>query len=76
MSQFEIFFGFNILVFINLILLCGNIEENLQPKTEWNDNLSVCNWNVNVNNPFHNFQKIAVIESFVAMLKFDIICIS
>ena len=41
MSLFEIFFGFNILVFINLILLCGNIEENLQPKTERNGNLSV-----------------------------------
>ena len=75
MSQFEIFFGFNILVFINLILLYGNTEENLQPKTEWNDNLSVCHWNVN-SFPFHNFQKITVIDSFVPMHKFDIICIS
>ena len=69
------FFGFYILVFINLILLCWNIEENPGPKTRPNDNLYVCHWNVN-NIPSHNFQKIAVLESFVAMHKFDKICIS
>ena len=69
------FFGFYILVFINFILLCGDIEKNLGPKTKPNDNLSVCYWNVN-SIPSHNFQKIAVLESFVAMHKFDIICIS
>ena len=36
------FLGFNILVFINLILLCGDIEENPGPKPKPNDNLSVC----------------------------------
>ena len=65
------FFGFYIMVFINLILLCGDIEENSGPKTKPNDNLSVCHWNVN-SIPSHNFQKIAVLESFVAMHKFDI----
>ena len=40
-----------------------------------NDNLSVCHWNVN-SIPSHNFQKIAVLENFVAIHKFDIICIS
>ena len=70
-----LFFGFYIMVFINLILLCGDIEENPGPKTKPNDNLSVCHWNVN-SIPSHNFQKIAVLESFVAMHKFDIICIS
>ena len=70
-----LFFGFYIMVFINLILLCGDIEENPRPKTKPNDNLSVCHWNVN-SIPSHNFQKIAVLESFVAMHKFDIICIS
>ena len=69
------FIGFYILVFINLILLCVDIEENLGPKTKLNDNLSVCYWNVN-SIPSHNFQKITVPESFVAMHKFDIICIS
>ena len=38
-------------------------------------NLSVCHWNVH-SIPSHNFQKIAVHESFVAMHKFDIICLS
>ena len=69
------FFGFYIMVFINLILLCGDIEENPGPKTKPDGNLSVCHWNVN-SIPSHNFQKIAVLESFVAMHKFDIICIS
>ena len=69
------FFGFCIMVFINLILLFGDIEENPGPKTKPNDNLSVCYWNVN-SIPSHNFPKIAVFESLVAMHKFDIICIS
>ena len=69
------FFGFYIMVFINLILLCGDIEENPRPKTKPNDNLSVCHWKVN-SIPSHNFQKIAVLESFDAMHKFDIIFIS
>ena len=69
------FFGFYIMIFINLILLCRDIEKNPGPKTKPNDNLSVCHWNVN-SIPSHNFQKIAVLKSFVAMHKFDIICIS
>ena len=67
------FFGFYIMVFINLILLCRDIEENQGPKTKPNDNLYVCHWDVNSISS-HNFQKMAVLESFVAMHKFDIIC--
>ena len=33
------FFGFYIMVFINLILLCGDIEQNARPKTKQNDSL-------------------------------------
>ena len=69
------FFGFHIMVFINLILLYGDIEENPSPKTKPDSNLSACHLNVN-SIPSHNFQKIAVLESFVEMHKFDIICIS
>ena len=69
------FFGFYILVFIDLILLCGNVKKNQRPKTKPNDNLSLCHWNVN-SIPSYNFQKIAALESFVAMHKFDIICVS
>ena len=57
------FCGFYILVIINLILLCGNIKENLGPKTKPNNNLVVGQRNVN-SIPFHNFQKII---SFVVM---------
>ena len=45
------------------------------PKTKPNDNLPVCQWIIN-NIPSHNFQKIAFLQNFVAMHKFDIICIS
>ena len=69
------FFGFNILVFMSLILLCGDIKEYPGLKIKPNDNLSVCKWNVN-GILSHNFQKMAVLESFVAMHRFDIICIS
>ena len=58
-----------------MILLCGGIEENPGPTTNPNDNLSLCHRNVN-GIPSHNFQEIAVLKSFVAMLKFDIIYIS
>ena len=63
------------MIFINLILLCGGIEQNPGPKTKPNDNLSVSHWNVN-SIPSNSFQKIAILESFVAIHKFDIICIS
>ena len=58
-----------------MILLCGDIEENLGPKTKPNDSLSVCYWDVN-SNPSHNFQKIVIHQSFVVVHKFDIIRIS
>ena len=72
-SKYSVF-SFYIMVFINLILLCGDFEENPGPKTKPNDKHSVCHWNVNSIHS-HNFQKIAVLESFVAMHKFDMICI-
>ena len=75
-SEYFIFFVFYIMmVFIKLILLCGDIEENPGPKTKPNDNCSLCHWNV-ISIPSHNFQKIVILESFVAMYIFDIICIS
>ena len=72
-SKYSVF-SFYSMVFINLILLWGDFEENPGPKTKPNDKHSVCHWNVNSIHS-HNFQKIAVLESFVAMHKFDIICI-
>ena len=47
--------------------MCGDIEINPGLKTKLNDNLSVGHWTVN-SIPSHN--------PFVAMHKFDIICIS
>ena len=69
------FFGFYIMVFINLILLSEDIEKNPEPKAKPNDNLSVWHWNVN-SIISHNCQKITVLKNFAAMHKFDIVCIS
>ena len=69
------FFGFYIMVFINLILLSEDIEKNPEPTTKPNDNLSVCHWNVN-SILSHNCQNIELLKNFAAMHKFDIICIS
>ena len=66
-SQYS-FFGFYILVFINFILLCWDIEENPGPKAKANYNLFVCRWNVN-SIPSHIFQKISVLGKFVAMFE-------
>ena len=67
------FFGLKILVFINLILLCGDIEENPRPKPKSTKIFSVCHWDVK-SIPFHNFFKKAIFESFAAMHKFAVIC--
>ena len=69
------FFGFYIMVFINLILLSEDMEKNPEPKAKPNDNLSVWHWNVN-SIISHNCQKITVLKNFAAMHKFDIVCIS
>ena len=69
------FFGFSIMVFINLILLSEDIDKNPEPKTKPNDNLSVWHWNVN-SIISHNCQKIAVLKNFAAIHKLDRICIS
>ena len=64
------FFGFYIMVFIKLILLYGDIEENPGTKSKPDDNLSVYHWNANSISS-HHFQKISVLETFFAMHKFD-----
>ena len=60
---------------MNLLLQCGDIEENSGLKIKPNDNLFVCHWNANSITSY-NFQKTTVLNSFVAMHKFDIICMS
>ena len=73
-ATFFHFLCFTYGIISELVLLCGDIEENPGPKTKPND-LSLCHWNEN-SIPSHSFQKIAVLQSFVEMHKFDTICIS
>ena len=58
----------NILIFINLISLFGDIEEQLGPQTKLSKNLSLCQQKVN-SILSHNFQKLAILESFVVLRK-------
>ena len=55
-------------------MILRDIKENSGPKTKPDGNFFVCQWNVN-SIPSHNFWKTAVLQSFVAMHKFDPICI-
>ena len=58
-----------------LIMLCGDAEINPGPKTISQEGFSICHWNLN-SITAHNFAKIFLLKAYVAIHKFDIICLS
>ena len=58
-----------------LIMLCGDVEINPGPKTISQQGFSICHWNLN-SIIAHNFAKIFLLKAYVAIHKFDIICLS
>ena len=55
-------------------MLCGDVEINPGPKTISQQGFSVCHWNLN--SIFaHYFVKIFLLKAYVAIHKFDIICL-
>ena len=58
-----------------LIILCGDIEINPGPKTISQQGFSICHWNLN-SIIAHNFGNIFLLKAYVAIHKFDIICLS
>ena len=57
------------------MILCGNVDTNSGPKTIPQQGFSVCHWN-HKSIFAHNFAKIFVLKAYIAIHKFDIICLS
>ena len=58
-----------------LLLLSGDVELNLRPKCNYNNAFSIFLWNLN-STPAHNYDKVFLLKVYIAIHKFDIICIS
>ena len=71
-------YSFAIRYFINnfkhlLLLLLGDIETNPGPKRS--SNIKFCHWNLN-GLAAHNFEKVPLVEAFIASNNFDLVCLS
>ena len=58
-----------------LILLIGDVELNPGPKRASTSNASICHWNLNSISA-HNYTKLFLLKAYIAIHKFDIICLS
>ena len=58
-----------------LRLLGGDAELNPGPKQSSINAFSICHWNLN-NLSAYNYAKILLLKAYIAILRFDIICIS
>ena len=58
-----------------LLLLGGDVELNPGPKQSSINALSICYWNLNSLSA-HNYAKIFLLKAYIAIHRFDIICIS
>ena len=62
-------------IYIVLLLFGGDVELNPGPKQSSINAFSVCYWNLNSISA-HNYAKIFFLKAYIAIHKFDIICIS
>ena len=58
-----------------LLLLSGDVELNPGPKQSSINAFSICHWNLNSLSA-HNYAKIFLLKAYIAIHRFDIICIS
>ena len=58
-----------------LLLLSGDVEPNPGPKQYSINAFSICYWNLN-SLSVHNYAKIFLLKAYIAIYRFDIICIS
>ena len=58
-----------------LILLSTDVELNPGPKRAFTRNISICHWNLNSISA-HNYIKLFFLRAYIAIHKFDIICLS
>ena len=64
-------------VWLCLILMkrSGDIEQNPGPKPSSCQCFSICHWNLN-RISMHNFIKLSLLRPYIAILKFDVVCLS
>ena len=62
-------------LYSRLILLSADLELNAGPKRASTSNISICNWNLNSISA-HNYIKLFLLKAYIAIHKFDIICLS
>ena len=58
-----------------MIKISGDIELNPGPKQKQDQSFSICHWNLR-SIPAHNFQKLALLQSYISSNKVDILCLS
>ena len=58
-----------------LIRQSGDIEMNPGPKPNPCHSFSICHWNLN-SLTAHNYLKVSLLRAYVAIRKFDVICLS
>ena len=58
-----------------LITQSGDIEMNPGPKRNPCHSFSICHWNLN-SLTAHNYLKVSLLRAYVAIRKFDVVCLS
>ena len=58
-----------------LIRQSGDIEMNPGPKPNPFHSFSICHWNLN-SLAAHNYLKVSLLRTYVAIKKFDVVCLS
>ena len=58
-----------------LIRQSDNIEMNPRPKLNPCHSFSICHWNLN-SLAAHNYLKVSLLRAYVAIKKFDVVCLS
>ena len=70
-----LFSHFLFLFFSRKLLLSGDIETNTGPRRTLNNHFTICHWNLNSISA-HNFVKVQLLKAYLAVHKFDIVCLS
>ena len=55
--------------------LCGDAEENPEPKPSSKQIFSICYWNLNSISA-HNYIKLSLLRAYLSTHRFDVICLS
>ena len=59
----------------NFMKLCGDVEENPEPKPSSKQIFSICHWNLNSISA-HNYIKLSLLRAYLPTHWFDAICLS